>query len=692
MLVAASILTGLISYYISSIFKRGIYFFLIFFGFVILNVEILSLFKGISGENILILTLIEFLICHFIWIKKNKPLLKANIKEFLFNLKKALLEDKSLIILSLFWLFMIILSFILASLSPVNEPDAQGYHILRALFWTKEGFIHHFETADIRCHCMPVNSEIFYTWVLSLGKNDCILGLLEYFSYFVLIISSFKIMEIINIDFNKRIWAILIFSSFAGVISQISSTQTDLVIGSLFCLSLYLFLEYKRERKINLLYFSSLCLAISFGTKSTGVIGSVPLIIYYLVELRNDIKGFIKFFLFLILNFVVFSSYNYVLNFVNYGNMLGGNSALIGHGFWGGFKAIIANFIRYIFQFFDFAGFTIGFYINKYLLSAQDYTLMLFGIKKGLGENVGLTYTNISMTEQILGFGVLGFLAFLPASIIGFFKKDLRIFSIIFWAQILVLSFAVAYMIYSIRFIVSFVSVAIPILSLTYYKKMNPLKFLYILFMMFYMGYASMFLSQRPYYHLKEEFKKTPDIKLIQDNMRDLNYKFYPSFNEAYTMKKNIEPYCRNNNKIAIFASNGYMLYSTKYLELNNDCTIDTLNLLHINEYNLEEYDILVTQKNTAQKIEAINKDDIKNPYTSSYKAICRYEAMDNKRNPVLINSNNIENAISAFCFINGNYINDIGFKKEKEIEAVFPDYLKERENETVKDFILWRK
>ena len=134
------------------------------------------------------------------------------------------------------------------------------------------------------------------------------------------------------------------------------------------------------------------------------------------------------------------------------------------------------------------------------------------------------------------------------------------------------------------------------------------------------------------------------------------------------------------------------MLYSTKYLELNNDCTIDTLNLLHINEYNLEEYDILVTQKNTAQKIEAINKDDIKNPYTSSYKAICRYEAMDSKRNPVLINSNNIENAISAFCFINGNYINDIGFKKEKEIEAVFPDYLKERENETVKDFILWRK
>ena len=207
--------------------------------------------------------------------------------------------------------------------------------------------------------------------------------------------------------------------------------------------------------------------------KSTGVMGSIPIVIWYLIELRKDINSFIKFFLFLIINFLILSSYNYWLNFVNYNHPLGSYSALLGHGFWGGFKAIIANFIRYIFQFFDFAGFTIGFYLNKHLLFAKDYIISLFGIEKGLGENVALNYTNISMTEQFLGFGVLGFLAFLPASIIGFFKKDLRIFSFIFWAQILVLSFSVAYMVYSIRFIVSFVSLAIPLLTLTYFKKMR---------------------------------------------------------------------------------------------------------------------------------------------------------------------------------------------------------------------------
>ena len=70
MVYTAVILTGLISYYISSIFNKGVYLFLLFFSFVVLNIEILSLFKGIDDVNILILTLIEFLICHFIWIKK----------------------------------------------------------------------------------------------------------------------------------------------------------------------------------------------------------------------------------------------------------------------------------------------------------------------------------------------------------------------------------------------------------------------------------------------------------------------------------------------------------------------------------------------------------------------------------------------------------------------------------------------
>ena len=689
MLFIGVIFQSLISFFLASIFNLSVIFFISFFAFVILNIEILSLFKGISGQNILILTFLEFLIVGFIWFKNKKIPSTSNFKGFLIELKNSLLADKSLLVLFLFWVFCIAISFILALLSPVNEPDAQGYHALRSLFWAKDGFISHFEIADIRCHSMPINSELFYVWILSLSKNDLGFGLLQFFSYFLLIISSFKIMEFYEIDFNKRIWSILIFSSFAGVISQISSTQTDLLVGSLLTTSFYLILEFKKQNKLNFLYFASLSMAISFGVKSTGIIASIPLLIWYIFLLR---KEFIKYFLFLILNFSIFSSYNYILNLINYSSPLGAKSALLGHGFWGGFGAIVANFIRYIFQFFDFSGFTIGFYINKFLLSAQAAAIEFFNIPRDLGENVGLNFTNISMTEQVLGFGILGFLVFLPSSIIGFFNKKLRIFSIIFWAMILTLSFSIAYMIYSIRFIVTFVAFSIPLISLTYFKKMNLYKFFIILFAIFYLGYASLFLSQRPMYHLKKEFQKTPDIKLIQNKMRDLNYKFYPSFNEAYTMKSAVEPICKDNSKIAIFASNGYMLYSTKFLEFNYSCKIDTLNILHIRNYDLSNYDYIITQKNLPQHIEVINANDIKNPLTPSNKAICYYEGFDYKRRPRLLNFNELDKALSASCKINNEFLADIGFKISGEIEAKLPKYLLDRENETVKDFLIWSK
>ena len=666
MLIFVSLLTGLISYYISSIFKRGIYFFLIFFGFVILNVEILSLFKGISGENILILTLIEFLICHFIWIKKNKPLLKIDFTGFISNLKESYKKDKSLLILSIALIFMLIISLILCTISPPNEADAVSYHALRALFWTKEGFIHHFETADIRCHCMPVNSEIFYTWVLSLGKNDCILGLLEYFSYFVLIISSFKIMEIINIDFNKRIWAILIFSSFAGVISQISSTQTDLVIGSLFCLSLYLFLEYKRERKINLLYFSSLCLAISFGTKSTGVIGSVPLIIYYLVELRNDIKGFIKFFLFLILNFVVFSSYNYVLNFVNYGNMLGSSVIINEHKLKGGLFGVISNLIKHFLYIFDFSSLSL-FYLLSWLYETMVRNLFNFlHLDILLNSNGEIPKLNASLSEQITGLGILGFMVLLPCFIKSLLNKNLKRFSLIFIFQFILLSSTIIYFPTSIRFFISYICLLIPSLTLFYDGKIY--KKIIVIIALFYLIHTPLFLVQRPFINLKNHLFD----KNLLDNIRDVRYDFYLISKKQTYLKDEIKPLCGNNKRLGFYFNDSFMGYTIKHLDLENNCKIDFLTLDKNTVF--KNYDYLIIE-NSSQKIstikdtaEILNKNKLcKTMYANNY-------------------------AMGKICFVNDLYFIENNFIPDKKIIYKADVFLKKTGNDEDTIFYVFKK
>ena len=656
MLSVCAILTVLISYYISSIFNKGVYLFLLFFSFVVLNIEILSLFKGIADVNILILTLIEFLICHFIWIKKGRPLLKVDIKEFLLNLKKALIEDKSLILLSLFYVFMIILSFFLAGFSPVNEPDAQGYHALRSLFWVKDGFIHHFETADVRCHSMPINSELFYVWVLSLGKNDCIFGLLEYFSYFLLIFSSYKIMELINIDFNKRIWAILIFSSFAGVISQISSTQTDLIIGSLFCLSMYLFLEFKKGNKdISLLYFSSLSLALSFGVKSTGVMGSIPIVIWYLIELRKDIKSFIKFFLFLIINFLILSSYNYWLNLINYGNAFGAATILNEHRLNGNIsEGAVSNLIKYFLYLFDFSGLSLVYLFSPLYDNFVQALFNFLHIDPYLYSNGEIPRLNATLSEQVTGLGVLGFLLLLPCYIKSLFDKNLRKFPVIFIFQAVILSCTIIYFPSSIRFFIAYVSILIPVLTLSYKNRFYKLPI--IIIALFYMIYTPLFLVQRPFLKIKKEFKNSQNIKTLTDNIRDVRYDFYLISKKQTVLKDELKN-LSDNKKTGLFLNESFMAYTIKHLEFENGIKIDLLTLSNNND--LSKYDYLVIE-NYMQGITTIK--DFSETYEKN--RLCKTASINNRPN-------------GKMCYVNDDFFLLNGFKPVKTISYKADKFLK---------------
>ena len=100
----------------------------------------------------------------------------------------------------------------------------------------------------------------------------------------------------------------------------------------------------------------------------------------------------------------------------------------------------------------------------------------------------------------------------------------------------------------------------------------------------------------------------------------------------------------------------------------------------------------LITQKNLPQKTEAINKKDILNPMTPNYKTICLFEGMDKNRDKILLDFSKVEKAHGAYCKINPKYLEDLNFKQIKNIEANLSEYLKTREQETVKDFIIWQK
>ena len=183
------------------------------------------------------------------------------------------------------------------------------------------------------------------------------------------------------------------------------------------------------------------------------------------------------------------------------------------------------------------------------------------------------------------------------------------------------------------------------------------------------MGYVSLFLPSRPLVYLSGIFMQNGNTEEIQNKARDLKYKFFGPvlLTEIAAYKNSVEPYCKNNNKIAMFAAPSALIYGAKYLELNNNCTVETLNMPHIEQYDLNKYSALIFEENKVQFTNTLNKNDLKNPIINSDKIGCVYAISD--RAPK--NFRGLEKAIYAKCKINENYIKKLGFKKTDKFEYI---------------------
>ena len=611
------------SYLIASIQGSFLVVLISFFAFVIINIEILSLFSAIKDVNLFIMSLFN-LIFSFILFK----FLKAKLYKFSFDFKRlfnSLLLDKSLIILSITFLILIFVSLFLSLTIPAIEPDAQTYHFIRAFEFFQNHNLNHFETNDVRSLVMPINSEIFYTFMLCFKKNFYGYGVLSFFSYILAILSLWNIFERFKFAYRKRLFAILIFSSFSAIILQIPSLQTDLVIGSLFLASFYFFILNKNCS----LYFSSLCFALALGVKTTAIIFGAgyifALILYQLMIEKGNFDKFKKFIIFLILNFIIFSSYNYILNIIQFHNPFGNEAIILSHKFWGGIKGFISNIIRYFFQSLDFSGFKWGYYLNNAIMGLENNVFDFLNIDSTVSQNVKQEIVNIALDEQTCGFGVLGFVLFLPyifISIFNFFKnpktnnnktKLCFILSFSFLINIIFLSLSLAYMVYSIRFIVSIVAFCSIILVNCYFKK-SLIKPFIIFFMVFYMGVT-------PFYNLRAPFFRIVDyLKKVNYDKEKLTLAFFEGkIIPTMTLSKDIintikEKYNDKNNIAIIKSDESTMLYLKLYELQNKNKKIDFLNAAKINYEKLKKYDLIILE-DYFQKDNVFNLKDIKKTY-----------------------------------------------------------------------------
>ena len=493
-----------------------LYTLLIMFSQVVLTFEVLSLFKAITEINVLILNAGFFVSSIILWIKKDKPLYIPQIKEKTKEIWKALKRDKILMIMSFGFLFLMLLVILMDAFLPVTGGDALTYHLNRASYWMHQGSLNHFVISDDRNLVMPINSEILYLWNLLFFKTDIGLYYISFIGYIASVFCIFNILEYFNFTKRRILWSIFILSSFASVIVEITSLETDVLIAGLVLSSITLFLYALKERKISMLVFSALSYALAMGTKSPAVIafpGAFLLMSYfaYKSEKKEFYKPLLAYLVFLFITFMIFSSYNYILNFIDFGNPLGSESARAVHGFRGGIKAFIANYIKYIFMLFDFSGFRYSEYVGEHILNARESLLSFLHIPMDLGVEMS---DNNEINNRLLnvktGAGILGFLVFLPSLIVsivlGICKRHSKklqvvlVFGLMFLINVACLSFSIAYMVFSVRFLTFLIVLSSPVLVLSYIKKTNLVKLLILFFAMSYYLVISLHMTNKNVY------------------------------------------------------------------------------------------------------------------------------------------------------------------------------------------------
>lgn len=599
------------SYFITSIIspKKSIlgliYLFLIAFAQIVLTFEILSLFSAIKEFWVLGANVIFFAVATFVWFKKGLPLWSLEFADFKNKFNNALKLDKSLIWLYVGFCVLIISAIIINAIMPITNADAQGYHVARSLFWVFQGSLNHFNVADIRALCLPINSEILYAWVILFIKKDVLFGYFSFVGFILTIVSLYNIMSYLGFCTRKKLWVIFILSSLPSFLVQISGTETDIIIAGLVTSSIFLFWYALKNNKMIPIFMSALAYALAIGTKTPSIM-VIPTVSLFLIGLCHHYKNYKPFALFLgfgILNFIIFSSYNYILNFLHFGNIMGSDSFMVVSKNYYGIKAIPANFVRYIFMFFDFTGFRWSDYVGPSILKLRDsilaaiHSTYIYGGIYTSGYDVQRT-----LIEPMMGAGILGFILFVPCVVWSFIKavfkfkyhrvKILLIYSALFVSNILILSYLLAYMAFSVRFVMFFIVLSAPIISYSYFKKMNPLKFIFVFFAVIYLYLVSTHIWARPISQIGKLMMHGSTISDIRLRAVCKDFNKVTSYeNGACILKFRLKHHFMPGTKILVFANSGETIYLLKALQFEgypmDFALMEDAEKIDFNKYNL---------------------------------------------------------------------------------------------------------
>lgn len=219
-------------------------------------------------------------------------------------------------------------------LVPPNNNDSLATHMARVGFWLQRGSFFPWPTDRIWQVTYPINMQLQIFWnVLFLG-SDRIVEAVQWLGAIVAVIAIYGLAQLLGAARPQALFAGLIWATFPEIILESTTTQNDLVAGTLFAVTLYFLFLGMTKKNTPILVLSALALALALGTKQTvffllpGMALSIALFLIY--QGKAALRGIIVWGGAVVLSFALVGAYVFIVNQINFGYPMGPETAVTG--------------------------------------------------------------------------------------------------------------------------------------------------------------------------------------------------------------------------------------------------------------------------------------------------------------------------------------------------------------------------
>ncbi|MBN1918523.1 MAG: glycosyltransferase family 39 protein [Verrucomicrobia bacterium] len=358
---------------------------------VVFTVEVLSLFDAVTPAGFLVCYVLLALIAVAVWYRRGRPRVRlltlprrsapAHSRE-----KKswkgrgesrapvhglvlgAFLTHPAVGVLLVVLALCTLVNVVLGVGLPVNNYDANTYHLSRVGYWIQHGSTDHYFTHNERQNFMPPNAEYGFLALMIFVRAEWPAPLAQLAAYLICIVAVYAIARELGASDAAALFAALLLGTMTEIVLQATVPKNDLLVSSFLAPAVAFALlglgggDASPTERARALVWSGLAVGLAFGTKTTALLflpglalGGIAVAVG--ANVQAGIRRLALWSGCCLAGVLLLGSFNYVRNWSSYGSPTGPRSfsdaTRIARP---SVRSVASNLARYGYHLCDFGG------------------------------------------------------------------------------------------------------------------------------------------------------------------------------------------------------------------------------------------------------------------------------------------------------------------------------------------------